>query len=104
MMLIRHISIEHHYLAGLNLAHPGNQGEQSGLANAVGPDHSHHALRGNIECQVVERECLSVAMSDALDSCDRGLTHYGSFTVSSAGQGTFGSVRTNPSPRTPVFT
>ena len=104
MALIRHVAVEHRDFAGLNLAHPGDEGEQGGLSNAIGPDQSRHTLGGNIEGQVVERERLSVLVCYALDPCDRGLAHYGSFTASSAGQGIFGSVRTNPSPRTPVFT
>ena len=67
MVLVRHIAVEHHDLAGLNLAHPGDEGEQGGLADAVGPDHPHHAVGGNIEGQVVERERLSVAVGYALD-------------------------------------
>ena len=104
MVLVRHVSVEHHDFAGLNLAHPGDEGEQSGLADAVGPDQSRHALGGNIEGEVVERERLSVAVRYALDPGDVALLIAGSFTASSAGQGIFGSVRTNPSPRTPVFT
>src|SRR6476620_1805487 len=104
MAHIRHVAVYHHDPAGLNLAHPRDQGEQGGLADAIGPDHPHHAVGRNIEGQVIERERLSVAVCYALDSCDDGIVHYGSFTVSSAGQETLGSVRTNPSPRTPVFT
>ena len=70
MMLIRHVSVEHHDFAGLYLAHPGDQGEQGGLADAIGPDHSHHTLGRNIEGQVIERERLSVAVRYALDACD----------------------------------
>ena len=68
MVLVRHVSVEHHDLAGLNLAHAGDQGEQGGLADAVGPDQSRHALGRNIEGQVVERERLSVAVRYAARS------------------------------------
>ena len=104
MVLIRHVSVEHHDLAGLDLAHPGDEGEQGGLADAIGSDQSRHALGRNIEREVVERERLSVAVRDALDPGDDGVGHCGSFTSSSSGQGILGSVRTKARPRTPVFT
>ena len=72
MVLVRHVSVEHHDLAGLNLAHPGDEGEQGGLADAIGPDQPRHALGRNIEGQVVERERLSVAVRYALDPGDDG--------------------------------
>src|SRR5262245_62889927 len=50
---IRYVSVKHRDLAGLDLAHPGDEAEQGGLADAVGPDHSHHAAGRNIEGEVV---------------------------------------------------
>lgn len=64
---IRRFSVEDHDFAGLDLAHPGHQGEQGGLSNAVGPDHSHHAIGRNIEGEIVEREPLTVAERYPLD-------------------------------------
>src|SRR5262245_3882662 len=101
---IRHASVEHRDVAGLDLAHPGDEAEQGGLADAVGPDHSHHAPGGNIEGEVVEREPLTVAVRYPLDPGDDGVRHWGSFTTSSSGHAILGSVRTKPRPRTPVFT
>ena len=51
---------------------PDDEREQGGLANAVGPDQPRHALGGNIEREVVERERFSVAMRYALDLGDEG--------------------------------
>src|SRR5208282_2073766 len=104
MLLICHVSAERHDFAGLNLAHASDEGEQSGLADAVRPDHSRHAIGGNIEGEVVERERLSVAVRYPLDTGNDRDGHCGSLTASSSGQGILGSVRTNPRPRTPVFT
>src|SRR5262249_31502178 len=100
---IRHVSVEHRDLAGLDLAHPRDEAEQGGLADAVGADHSHHAACRNIEGEVVERERLPVAVRYPLDPGDDGVRHWGSFTTSSSGHATLGSVRTKPRPRTPVF-
>src|SRR5262245_13483528 len=104
MALIRHISVEDGNVAALDLAHPGDEGEQSRFADAVGANQPRHALSRNIEREVVERERLSVAVSDPLEPGDNGVGHCGSFTARSSGQGIFGSVRTKPRPRTPVFT
>src|SRR5271167_4593193 len=102
MVLVCHVSAERHDFAGLNLAHAGDEGEQSGLADAVRPDQSRHAIGGNIEGKVIERECLSVAVRYPFDTGND--SHCGSLTASSSGQGILGSVRTNAKPRTPVFT
>ena len=111
MVLIRHVSVEHHDFAGLNLAHAGDEGEQGGLADAIGPDQSRHALGRNIEGEVVERERLSVAVRYALDPGDNGCWSLaGKLHLQvRAGQGTLGSVRTKAKPahtrlhRTMVF-
>src|SRR5262249_62269716 len=104
MALIRHISVEDGNVAALDLAHPGDKGEQSRFADAVGANQPPHALSRNIEREVVERERLSVAVGDPLDPGDNGVGHCGSFTARSSGQRILGSVRTKPRPRTPVFT
>src|SRR6266481_540387 len=101
---IGHVSVEDRDFAGLDLAHPGDEAEQGGLADAVGPDHSHHAPGRDIEGEVVEGERLAVAVRYPLDPGDDGIRHWGSFTTSSSGQAILGSVRTKPRPRTPVFT
>src|SRR5262245_42800211 len=101
---IRHVSVQHRDVAGLDLAHPGDEAEQGGLADAVGPDHPHHAIGGNIEGEIVERESLTVAVRYPLDPGDDGIRHWGSFTTSSSGHAILGSARTKPRPRTPVFT
>ena len=104
MALVRHVAVEHHDLAGLNLAHPGDEGEQGGLADAVGPDHPHHAVGRNIEGQVVERERLSVAMGYALDPVATMplLITEASPQVRQARE-PLGSVRTKPEPAHPCF-
>src|SRR5262247_1503260 len=99
-----HVSVQHRDFAGLDLAHPGDEAEQGGLADAIGPDHSHHAAGGNIEGEVVEREPPPVAVRYPFDPGDNGIGHWGSFTTSSSGHAILGSVRTKPRPRTPVFT
>ena len=66
------------------------------LPTPSGPISPDHAVGRNIEGEVVERERLSVAVRYALDACDSGVGHGGSFTASSAGQGILGSVRTKP--------
>src|SRR5262249_6678920 len=104
MRNIGHVSVEHRDFAGLDLAHPGDEAEQGELADAVGPNHSHHAIGRNIEGEVVERERLTVAVRYPLDPGDNGVRHWGSFTTSSSGHAILGSVRTKPRPRTPVFT
>ena len=105
MALIGHVSVEHHHFAGLDLAHAGDQGEQRGLADAIGADQPNHALGRNIERDVIERERLAVSVRHPLDTGDCGFAHCGgSFTASSEGQVTLGSVRTKPRPRIPVFT
>src|SRR5262249_14332312 len=101
---IRHVSVEHRDLAGLDLAHPGDEAEQGRLADAVGPDHSHHAIGRNFEGEVVERERLTVAVRYPLDPGDYAVSHCGSFTTSSLGHVSLGSWRTKPRPRTSVFT
>src|SRR5262249_56221980 len=101
---IRHASVQHRDFAGLDLAHPGDEAEQGGLADAVGADHSHHAAGRNIEGEVVEREPPPVAVRYLFDPGDNGVRHWGSFTTSSSGHAILGSVRTKPRPRTPVFT
>src|SRR5262249_47433489 len=101
---IRHVSVEDCDFAGLDLAHPGDEAEQGGLTDTVGPDHSHHAAGRNIEGEVVERERLTVAVRYLFDPGDNGIGHWGSFTTSSSGHAILGSVRTKPRPRTPVFT
>src|SRR5262249_23589796 len=104
MRAVPHVSVQHRDCAGLDLAHPGDEAEQGGLADAVGPDHSHHAIGRNIEGEVVERERPPVAVRYPLDSGDNGIGHWGSFTTSSSGQAILGPARTKPRPRTPVFT
>src|SRR5262249_53632759 len=104
MRAVRHVSVQRPDFAGLDLAHPGDEAEQGGLADAVGPDHSHHAPGRNIEGEVVEREPPPVAVRYPFDPGDNGVGHWGSFTTSSSGQAILGSVRTKPRPRTPVFT
>src|SRR5260370_22924120 len=104
MALVRHISVEHRNFASLDLAHPGEEREQSGFADAVRAEQPDYAVGGNIEGEVVERERPPVAVGYPLDPGDNGVGHCGSFTTSSGGQAIFGSVRTKPRPRTPVFT
>ena len=104
MVLIRHVAVEHRDFAGLNFAHPRNEAEQSGFADAVGPDQSRHAVGRNFEREIIHRERLAVAVHNVLDSGDNGIGHCGSLTSSSLGQAILGSVRTKARPRTPVFT
>src|SRR4029077_6571251 len=59
MVLIRHVAVEHNDFAGLNLAHASDEGEQGGLADAVGPNQSSHAPGRNLEGEVVQRGRLS---------------------------------------------
>src|SRR5262249_27853415 len=99
---IRHVAVQHRDFAGLDLAHPGDEAEQGGLADAVGPDHPHHAAGGNIEGEVVEREPPPVAVRYPFDPGDNGVGHWGSFTTSSSGHAILRSLRTKPRPRTPV--
>src|SRR5215831_8839500 len=101
---IRDVSIENGHLAALDLADAGHKPEQRRFANAIRPDHPDHAMGGNIERDVVERDRFSVPVCYALDPSDDGVRHWGSFTTSSSGHAILGSVRTKPRPRTPVFT
>src|SRR5262249_3841861 len=101
---IRHVSVQHRDFAGFDLAHPGDESEQGGLADTIGADPSHHAIGMNIEGEVVERERPPVAVRYPLDPGDDSVRHWGSFTTSSSGHAILGSVRTKPRPRTPVFT
>jgi RecA/RadA recombinase len=52
---LRHVAAERQNLAGLDPAHPRDEGEQGRFANAVRPDHPHHAPRRQAERHVVER-------------------------------------------------
>src|SRR5262245_66138184 len=101
---IRDVSIENGHLAALDLADAGHKPAQRRFANAIRPDHPDHAMAGNIERDVVERDRFSVPVRYALDPSDDGVRHWGSFTTSSSGHVILGSVRTKPRPRTPVFT
>jgi hypothetical protein len=75
MALFRHVPVEHDDLAGLDLAHAGDERQQGRLADAVGSDHSYHALGRNLEGEVVEREGLSVAVGYPIDLGDNGSGH-----------------------------
>src|SRR5262245_13367456 len=104
MAHVRHISPQHHDVASLDFAHAGNERQQGRLAHAVWPDHADHAVRGNIERDFVQRCAFPVVMGYLQETGDHRIRHFGSFTCNSAGHSTVSEVRTNPRPRTPVFT
>ena len=55
------------HLAGLDLAHAGDQPEQGRLADAVRADESSHPTRRDLERHVVERDGLAVAVRNAFE-------------------------------------
>src|SRR5208337_2376400 len=57
--LVLEVSIERPDLAGLDLAHAGDQAEQSRLADAVRADEAGHASAGNFKRYIVERDGLA---------------------------------------------
>ena len=61
------VSIKRPHLAGLDLAHAGDQPEQRRFADAVGADESGHPARGNGDRHVIERDGLAVVMGDAFE-------------------------------------
>ena len=65
--LVLEVSIERPHLAGLDLAHAGDEPEQGRFADAVRADESGHPARGNGDRHVIERDGLAVAMRDAFE-------------------------------------
>src|SRR5262245_31294764 len=101
---VSHVAVKHRHMALLDGANTRDQPQQSGLADTVRTDHSHHAAGGDIYRNVVERDRLPVPMGNVLDFGYDVIRHQGSFTPRLSGHETEESVRTKPMPRTPVFT
>ncbi len=77
---VRQIAVEHDNLAALDGAHAGNQRQQGGFADPVGPDHPHHLARRNFNRDVVERNGRPVMVRDIGEPSDNGVGHCGSLT------------------------
>ena len=102
MFAIPHVAAKREDFALLDPANAGNEREQGGFADAVGSDEPDHATGRDRQSHVVERDRPPIAMRQACHPC--GIRCHGSFTARLSGQGASGSVRTNPTPRSPVFT
>ena len=68
---VAHVAAEHVDRARLDLARAGDQAEQRGLADAVGPDEADHAAGGDVERDRVEREHVPITLREALDARHR---------------------------------
>src|SRR5262249_31593238 len=103
--LVGHVAVEDRDAALLDDPNAGNQPQQRRLADAVRTDQADHAAGRDLDAYIVKRNRRPIVMGNAFDLRHGIVCHLaGSYTARSAGHGTAVSVRTNPMPRTPVFT
>ena len=60
-----HIAAQHPQGALLQLARTGNQRQQAGFSHPVRADHPHHAVSGNLQRNVIQRDLLAIAQTDS---------------------------------------
>ena len=80
---LRHVAAERENLAGLDPTHPRDEGEQGRFADAVRPDHPHHAPGRQAERHVVERDRPAVAVRDMVEPGDLGRVGHAGLTAAS---------------------
>jgi hypothetical protein len=71
MRPVRHVAAEHLDGPRLDLARARDQREHARLADAVGADQPHHALRPHVEADGLERMPRAVAEADVAQRGDR---------------------------------
>jgi hypothetical protein len=67
---VPHVAAEHFDRAGLDLARARDEIEESGFADAVGPDEADHAARGNVQAQLIKSERRAIGMADVTQADD----------------------------------
>ncbi len=115
MPALGHVAAQHLDAAFLDLACPGDQRHEAGLAHAVRPDQADHAAFGNVQVDARQGLDLAIALVHALQAHDpaagmgrRALAHCagwaGSLMAKLAGHSWLASVRSQAMPGTPVLT
>ncbi len=110
MALVAHVAAQHMDIAILDDMGAGDEGEQAGLAHAIGSDQADHPPARYVEIDAAQRLRLAIMEADAGQADDRidrrradgvGLVHWTARdpsgrarTASEAGQATPGSIRT----------
>ena len=89
---VGHVAAEHLDAAGLQLARPGDQRQQAGLADAVGADQANHAASWQRQVDLLQGVGLAVAQADAGQACDRRV-HCGTLIARCSGHSASGSRR-----------
>src|SRR6516165_6662037 len=67
VLFVGHITVKHHDTASLNDPNTSDQRQQSRLADTVWTDHSNHAIGGDVDTHIVERNRFPVVVGNALN-------------------------------------
>mmetsp|Transcript_32976 Transcript_32976/g.77337 ORF Transcript_32976/g.77337 Transcript_32976/m.77337 type:complete len:391 (-) Transcript_32976:501-1673(-) len=96
-----HVAAQHLQPPTLQRACAGDQRQQAGLADPVGPDQAQHAAGRQLQRHVGQRLRVAVAQAQGVQA---GQRHQSTTFDSAAGQGCWASSRTQATPGSPVLT